>query len=179
MTPIEMGVIILAPAAGRPMERISRQHQRVSSRSGQWLESIFSLNFRTSREATSVVARAMTVAQAAPISPISGMNAQPNISSGSSRILNPAEKTMIRLGVPVSPAARMALFPIMGMTKNTIPKYQICMYCLMKGSTSGFAPNALNSGSMVSSPMVASTATMATPSVRLLVVNRCTRERSP
>jgi len=38
-----------------------------------------------------------------------------------------AEIVMIRLGFSVSPEARMALLPIIGMTRNIMPRYQICM----------------------------------------------------
>ena len=44
---------------------------------------------------------------------------------GSRMMFKSISASMIRLGVSVSPVARMALLPMMGMTRNTMPVSQM------------------------------------------------------
>ncbi len=56
----------------------------------------------------------------------------------------PAATIMTILGVLVSPKARIALLPIIGIATKGTPAYQIRIYDLIKGMVEASAPNAVN-----------------------------------
>ncbi len=73
------------------------------------------------------ISHEMEVAMAAPRIPHSGKGPMPKISSGSSMPLTRPATVMTRLGVLVSPVARMAELPTMGSTSMGTVRYQISM----------------------------------------------------
>ncbi len=75
-----------------------------------------------------LAARAIKEASAAPVMPISGKIQMPKMKKGSRTALATADMIMIIAGVRVSPVARMALLPTMGMMTNGTPMYQSTMY---------------------------------------------------
>ncbi len=87
--------------------------------------------------------------------------------------------SIMALGVFVSPVARIALFPTMGIMTKSTPGYQMTMYSLIRGIISGSAPRSLNRGSMVSIPKATKNATRRNDRIRLSVVSRCTLWWSP
>lgn len=69
-----------------------------------------------------VVARAATVARAAPSIPRAGTGPQPKMRRGSRTTFTRPATDMMTAGTRVSPVARMALLPIMGTTTKTEPR---------------------------------------------------------
>ena len=67
------------------------------------------------------------VAMAAPRIPHSGKGPMPKMSSGSSTPFTSPATVITRLGVLVSPVARMAALPTMGSTSMGTVRYQISM----------------------------------------------------
>ncbi len=79
----------------------------------------------------------------------------------------------------VSPVARMAPLPTIGITRKPTPTYHGTMYCRIRGRVSSPAPMARNSGSMVSRPAMQKRATTTLARARAWVVSRITCWRSP
>ena len=69
----------------------------------------------------------IAVARAAPVMPIAGKPRYPNINIGSSTAFIRPEKAMIIPGKRVFPAARMELFPTMGIIMKATVANQITM----------------------------------------------------
>ncbi|OPZ07618.1 MAG: hypothetical protein BWZ10_02792 [candidate division BRC1 bacterium ADurb.BinA364] len=116
----------------------------------------------------------MTVARAAPAISMRGTIHHPKIMIGSRMALSRNPDIMIRLGHFVSPVARMALLPAIGTTTKAVPTYQMRMYCRISAKSSSSAPSKRNSGSIVSRPATARTATMANAKVKPSVARRRT-----
>ena len=77
--------------------------------------------------ALAIKGRWITVAIAAPWSSRRGNGPMPNMSSGSRAMLTRPATAIMIAGVLVSPVARIALLPTMGMTRNPIPPYSHSM----------------------------------------------------
>ena len=86
-------------------------------------------------------------------------------------LIRPAS-IMILAGVLVSPLARIALLPAIGITSSGIAKYQTDMYSDISGSNSGSAPNSVNMGFSVTSPSVDAKPTSSTASSKPWQVKR-------
>ncbi|GAB5543287.1 MAG: hypothetical protein SangKO_030470 [Sandaracinaceae bacterium] len=86
---------------------------------------------------------------------------------------------MTKLGVFVSPLARMAPLPTIGITSSPTPAYQGIMYSRMSGSVSASAPSRLKSGSTVAIPIAETVTTSSTARISESVVSRFTRSSWP
>ncbi len=121
------GSTIIVSTAGVPMVPMSRHDAstwgtrspcRVNMRSLRWMS--------PSAQVVEMI-RPITVAVAAPRTPIAGKTQGPKMNSGSSTRLTIATVAMIKPGLRASPVARIALFITIGMPPTGKPQNQIRM----------------------------------------------------
>ena len=172
ITPMDKGVIILAPAIGTPMNKIDFHDWRILLNFGNTKDIILSRIARTHKATEKVINLAITVEIAAPAIPSFGKGPIPNIKRGSIMKLTVTATIIIALGVFVSPVALIALFPTIGTTTKGIPAYQMLMYFLIRGRIAGVAQSILNKGSIVRKPMITKHRTTSRARSKPSVVSR-------